>query len=181
MERKTEVATLGGGCFWCLEAAFAQVEGVKEARPGYAGGASPNPTYDEVCTGRTGHAEVVQLRFDPSVVSYRELLEIFFALHDPSTRDRQGADVGSQYRSVIFYHSPEQARVAEDVIRELEASGTWSAPVVTEREPSGKFWPAEEYHRDYFRRNPEAGYCRLVITPKLEKLRRRFPSKLPSP
>jgi len=171
-------ATLGGGCFWCLEAVFQQLRGVTEVQPGYAGGHVPNPTYEQVCTGTTGHAEVVQITFDPDVITYRELLDVFFSIHDPTTPDRQGDDVGPQYRSIILYHDDEQRRIAEEVIRELEQSGAWSDPIVTQVVPLEAFYPAEEYHKDYFRRNPERAYCRLVIAPKVEKFRRRFSDKL---
>lgn len=171
-------ATLGGGCFWCLEAVFQQLRGVTEVQPGYAGGHVPNPTYEQVCTGTTGHAEVVQITFDPDVITYRELLDVFFSIHDPTTPDRQGDDVGPQYRSIILYHDDEQRRIAEEVIRELEQSGAWSDPIVTQVVPLETFYPAEEYHKDYFRRNPERAYCRLVIAPKVEKFRRRFSDKL---
>lgn len=171
-------ATLGGGCFWCLEAVFQQLRGVTEVQPGYAGGHVPNPTYEQVCAGTTGHAEVVQMTFDPDVITYRELLDVFFSIHDPTTPDRQGDDVGPQYRSIILYHDDEQRRIAEEVIRELEQSGAWSDPIVTQVVPLEAFYPAEEYHKDYFRRNPERAYCRLVIAPKVEKFRRRFSDKL---
>lgn len=171
-------ATLGGGCFWCLEAVFQQLRGVTEVQPGYAGGHVPNPTYEQVCTGTTGHAEVVQITFDPDVITYQELLDVFFSIHDPTTPDRQGDDVGPQYRSIILYHDDEQRRIAEEVIRELEQSGAWSDPIVTQVVPLEAFYPAEEYHKDYFRRNPERAYCRLVIAPKVEKFRRRFSDKL---
>lgn len=171
-------ATLGGGCFWCLEAVFQQLRGVTEVQPGYAGGHVPNPTYEQVCAGTTGHAEVVQITFDPDVITYRELLDVFFSIHDPTTPDRQGDDVGPQYRSIILYHDDEQRRIAEEVIRELEQSGAWSDPIVTQVVPLEAFYPAEEYHKDYFRRNPERAYCRLVIAPKVEKFRRRFSDKL---
>ncbi len=175
---RREVATLAGGCFWCLEAAFDQLRGVEEVQPGYTGGAVPNPTYEQVCTGRTGHAEAVQIAFDPEVIGYRELLEVFFAIHDPTTLNRQGADVGTQYRSAIFYHTPAQRQEAERMIAELNAGGIWGAPIVTEVVPCGAFYPAEEYHRDYFRRNPDRGYCQIVIAPKLAELRQRYREKL---
>lgn len=168
---RREVATLGGGCFWCLEAAFRQVRGVQEVVSGYAGGHVPHPTYEQVCTGTTGHAEVVQITFDPSVVSYEALLEIFFSIHDPTTPDRQGADVGPQYRSVIFYHSPEQRETARQVIERLEREGVWGAPIVTQVEPFRNFYPAEPYHQRYYERHPLQPYCRLVIAPKLARLR----------
>ena len=176
----TEIATLGGGCFWCLDATFEQVEGIASVVSGYAGGSRPNPTYEAVCSGTTGHAEVVQLTFDPSVITFREILEIFFALHDPTTLNRQGADVGTQYRSVIFAHSPDQEETARALISELEVDGTWPDPVVTELTHLAEFFPAEEYHQQYFRRNPDQGYCQAVISPKVAKLRQRFASKLRS-
>lgn len=173
-----ETAVLGGGCFWCLEAAFEQVEGVEQALSGYSGGHKANPTYAEVCKGATGHAEVVRLDFDPKVISYRQLLEIFFGIHDPTTRNRQGNDVGSQYRSVIFYQSPEQQSCALDLISELNARGIWSSPIVTEVASQSVFFLAEEYHQHYFRRNPGAGYCAAVIGPKVSKFRKSFAQRL---
>ncbi|PZN07024.1 MAG: peptide-methionine (S)-S-oxide reductase [Bacillota bacterium] len=173
-----ETATLGGGCFWCLEPIFAELEGVVRVEPGYAGGHVPNPTYEQVCTGATGHAEVVQITFDPEVISYRDLLEVFFAIHDPTTPNRQGHDVGPQYRSIILYHSPEQKAVAEATIRELEASGRWKDPIVTEVVPFTAFYPAEEYHRRFYWKNPDYPYCRVVIDPKVRKFRQRFAGRL---
>ncbi|NOX62585.1 MAG: peptide-methionine (S)-S-oxide reductase MsrA [Chloroflexi bacterium] len=173
-----EIATLGGGCFWCLEAVYALVKGVERVEPGYAGGHAPHPTYEQVCSGATGHAEVVQMAFDPGVVSYRELLEIFFTIHDPTTLNRQGADVGSQYRSVIFYHDEAQKQTAQQVMAEIEAAGVWSRPLVTELSPFTEFFRAEEYHRNYFARHPDQGYCQVVIAPKVLKFRQRFASKL---
>lgn len=175
---QTEVATLGGGCFWCLEAVFLNVKGVLQVESGYAGGNEPNPTYRAVCTGTTGHAEVVQVTFDPAVISYRELLEIFFATHDPTTLNRQGADVGTQYRSVIYYGSAEQKETAEAVIADLTAQALWPAPIVTELTALPTFYPAEEYHRDYYRLNSLQPYCQAVIAPKLAKFRKQFESKL---
>jgi len=172
------VATLGGGCFWCLEAVFVELRGVAKVESGYAGGRVPNPSYHQVCTGATGHAEVVQVTFDPSELCYRDLLHVFFAIHDPTTLNRQGADVGTQYRSVILTHSPEQERIAKEVIAELAGSGLWDRPVVTEVVPLEAFYPAEEYHRDYFERNPEHGYCRVVVAPKVAKFRKQFIDKL---
>jgi peptide-methionine (S)-S-oxide reductase len=166
----TEVATLGGGCFWCIEAVFERTPGVKSAVSGYAGGKTPNPTYDDVCTGRTGHAEVVQVTFDPGVISYEAVLRLFFKAHDPTTRDRQGADVGTQYRSVIFASSDEQRKTAERVRKELDAAHVYGDPVVTEILPLDRFHPAEDYHQGYYERNPVAGYCSYVIAPKLRKL-----------
>jgi len=173
-----QVATLGGGCFWCLEAVFSGIKGVSRVQSGYSGGPKPNPTYREVCTGSTGHAEVVQITFDASVISYRELLEIFFATHDPTTLNRQGADVGTQYRSVIYYHNPVQKQTAEVVISEITAAKTWSSRLVTELASIGPFFPAEEYHRDYYLRNSSEPYCRAVIAPKMAKLRSKFEVKL---
>ena len=173
-----ETATLGGGCFWCLEAVFEQVEGVESVVSGYAGGESPNPTYYAVCSGTTGHAEVTQITFDPVVTSFREILEIFFAIHDPTTLNRQGADAGTQYRSVIFTHSPEQERTARDLIAELEGQGLWENPVVTEITEAPQFYAAESDHQQYYRRNPNQGYCQVVISPKVAKLRQRFAHKL---
>ena len=177
MERQTdsaagEVATLAGGCFWCLEAVFELVQGVERVDPGYTGGRSPNPTYEQICTGNTGHAEAVQLTFDPAVVSYRELLDLFFVTHDPTTLDRQGPDTGTQYRSAVFYHSPEQREAAEAAIADLTASGVWKDPIVTEVVALTEYYQAEEYHREYYRRNPNSGYCQVIIAPKVAKLRK---------
>jgi peptide-methionine (S)-S-oxide reductase len=176
-----EVATLGGGCFWCLEAAFSELKGVTGVRSGYAGGTVPNPSYEHVCSGTTGHAEVVQIQFDPDIVSFDDLLHVFFTIHDPTTLNRQGADVGTQYRSAIFYHSPGQKAVAVRVIAELQAEGLWNAPVATELKPLDAFYPAEEYHRDYYRRNPDQGYCRAVIAPKVAKVRKLYFDRLKQP
>ena len=173
-----EVATLAGGCFWCLEAVFEQMRGVETVKSGYAGGTVPNPRYDDVCTGRTGHAEVVQVTFDPAEVSYRELLEVFFTIHDPTTLNQQGADRGTQYRSAIFTHSPEQAETAREVIRDLEAEQVWDDPIVTQVEPLTQFWPAEDYHDAYYRRNSRQPYCQVVIAPKVAKFRQKYLSKL---
>jgi peptide-methionine (S)-S-oxide reductase len=168
------VATLGGGCFWCLEAVFAGFDGVRRVVPGYAGGTVPNPTYEQVCTGMTGHAEVVQITFDPAVISYRDLLEVFFAIHDPTTPNRQGADVGTQYRSIILYHDLQQKEAAGQMIAALEAARVWPAPIVTQVVPLEAFYPAEAYHHDYYRRNSDQPYCRFVIAPKLAKARKQF-------
>ena len=176
-----EVATLAGGCFWCLEAAFQQLKGVEKVESGYAGGHVANPSYEQVCTGTTGHAEVLQITFDPAIISFDDLLHVFFTIHDPTTLNRQGADVGTQYRSAIFYHSPEQKAVAERVIAELQAEGVWDDPIVTEVKPLEIFYPAEEYHRDYYRRNPNQGYCRAVIAPKVAKVRKLYLEKLKQP
>ncbi len=169
-----EQATLAGGCFWCLEAAFLQLKGVERVESGYAGGHLPDPTYQEVCTGTTGHAEVVRVTFDPAVIAYRDLLHVFFTIHDPTTLNRQGADVGPQYRSAVFYQSPAQRAEAEAVIAEVAASGAWNGKIVTEVAPLDVFYPAEEYHRDYYERNPTQGYCRVVIAPKVAKVRKEF-------
>ena len=166
--------TLAGGCFWCTESVFSELSGVVSATPGYAGGTVPNPTYEAVCTGRTGHAESVDLEFDPTVISLHDLLMVFFTTHDPTTRDRQGNDVGTQYRSAIFYRTPAQRAAAENAVREVEAVGLWSRKVVTEIVAFTAFYPAEEYHRAYFRRNPEKAYCQLVIAPKLAKFRHEY-------
>ena len=178
MEGKHEVATLGGGCFWCLEPIYADLRGVTKVEPGYSGGQTVNPTYQQVCGGNTGHAEVVQVEFDPNVISFEDVLHVFFAIHDPTTRNRQGADVGTQYRSAIFYHSPEQQATAKQVIGELEREGVWSRPIVTEVAPITKFYPAEDYHVDYYANNPDQAYCRVVIDPKVAKFRAKYRDKL---
>lgn len=167
-----EVVTLAGGCFWCLEAVYDELEGVLSVESGYMGGALPNPSYQQVCGGKTGHAEVVQIRFDPAVLSFHELLAVFFAIHDPSTLNRQGNDVGTQYRSAIFYHSPEQRKTAEEVIAELRPE--FKSPIVTQLEPATPFYVAEDYHQEYFANNPNQPYCQLVVWPKVEKFRRKF-------
>jgi peptide-methionine (S)-S-oxide reductase len=172
-----EVATLAGGCFWCLEAIFKEVKGIEKVVSGYSGGTAVNPSYNEVCSGATGHAESVQLTFDPKTISFKEILAIFFAVHDPTTLNRQGADVGTQYRSAIFYHNQEQKRAAEEAIKQLNASKTWGAPVVTQVAPFKDFYPAEEYHQEYFARNPEQPYCSVVIAPKLDKFRKQYLKK----
>jgi peptide-methionine (S)-S-oxide reductase len=169
----TELATLGGGCFWCIEAALQQLKGVSKVVSGYAGGAMADPDYDAVCTGRTGHAEVVQATFDPAVIPYRTLLQAFFSVHDPTTKDRQGADVGTQYRSVIFTHSPQQAATAKALIEELQKD-VFGDPIVTQVLPAPRFYPAEAYHQGYYDQNPEQGYCQAVIAPKLAKLRKSW-------
>lgn len=176
-----EVATLAGGCFWCTEAVFSIVKGVEKVEPGYTGGSVPNPTYEQVSTGTTGHAEAAQITFDPSVISFREILEIFFATHDPTTLNRQGPDVGTQYRSAIFYQDEEQKNTAEKVIAELEQEGIWDAPIVTQVEPLRVFYRAETYHKDYYKKHPNQPYCQQVITPKLIKLQKRFLGKLKVP
>lgn len=177
-ERRTETATLAGGCFWCLEPLFAELRGVQRVLPGYSGGQPSDPTYRQVCTGTTGHAEVVQIDFDPKEVSFRELLEVFFTMHDPTTPNRQGADVGTQYRSAVFHHSEAQKETAEQVIADFEEQGVWDAPIVTEVTPFEAFYPAEEYHRRYFEENPSQAYCRIVIEPKVAKFRKRYLEKL---
>lgn len=173
-----EVATLGGGCFWCIEAAFDQIRGVVVVESGYAGGELVSPTYEQVCTGTTGHAEVVQVTFNPDIVSFKEILEIFFTAHDSTTLNRQGADVGTQYRSVIFYHNKKQKLIAEQLITELDVTKVWDSPIVTQIEPFKQFYKAEEYHSRYFVRHPESGYCRVVIAPKIAKLRKKYREKL---
>jgi len=178
LELHTEAATLAGGCFWCLEAVFNDLRGVDKVVSGYSGGDVHNPSYRDVCTGRTGHAEVVQITFDPQVVTFRELLRVFFTIHDPTTRDRQGMDVGTQYRSAIFYHTPEQKTVAENVIAEMEAAKIYDAPIVTEVTPFTIFYPAEDYHQRYYEQNPDEGYCRAIIAPKVSKFRKVFLEKL---
>ncbi|HEX8283647.1 MAG TPA: peptide-methionine (S)-S-oxide reductase MsrA [Pyrinomonadaceae bacterium] len=177
-ERSGELATLGGGCFWCLEAVYKELRGVARVVSGYAGGWVENPSYRQVCEGTTGHAEVVQLTFDPAVVSYRELLEVFFTIHDPTTPNRQGGDVGTQYRSAVFYHTPEQREAAERIIAELSAAEGFDAPVVTEVVPLETFYAAEDYHQDYFENNPSQPYCRAVVAPKVAKLRKYFLDRL---
>jgi peptide-methionine (S)-S-oxide reductase len=176
-----EIATLAGGCFWCLEAVYEQLKGVEKVVSGYMGGQVPNPTYNAVCGGRTGHAEVVQVTYDPAQVSYRELLEVFFTIHDPTTLNRQGGDVGTQYRSAVFTHGPEQEQTAREVIRDVEEEGIWENPIVTQVQPAPEFYPAEEYHQQYFRRNPGQGYCQVVIAPKVSKFRQKYLSKLQQP
>ncbi|UCF69641.1 MAG: peptide-methionine (S)-S-oxide reductase MsrA [Acidobacteriota bacterium] len=173
-----EIATLGGGCFWCLEAVFERVQGVGRVESGYSGGSVPDPSYKQVCSGETGHAEVVQVHFDPDSLSFRQVLEIFFAMHDPTTRNRQGADVGTQYRSVILFHSEEQRRTAMKMLEELEREQVFRDPIVTEIATFEKFYPAEPEHQDYYARNPQQGYCQAVISPKVSKLRKTFTDKL---
>lgn len=170
----SEIATLGGGCFWCLEAVYAEMSGVTSVESGYMGGTVPNPTYRDVCSGQTGHVEVARITFDPEVISYRRILEVFFAIHDPTSRDRQGNDVGSQYRSVIFYNDDAQRAAAEDMIREMDAEGVWPAPIVTEVRPASVFYKAEDYHQEYFRNNPNQPYCAFVVAPKVRKFREKF-------
>lgn len=173
-----EVAYLAGGCFWCIEAVFAELIGVSEAQSGYMGGDTPSPTYDAVCSGMTGHAEIVRVTFDPEVLSFKDLLTVFFAVHDPTTLNRQGADVGTQYRSAVFFTSPGQQQVANEVIAELTAAGEFKDPIVTEVTQAGEFYQAEPYHDDYFNRNPYSGYCRMVIAPKVTKFRKQFAERI---
>jgi len=173
-----EVATIAGGCFWCIEAVFDDLKGVTDVVSGYTGGHVPNPTYEQVCGKRTGHAEALRVTFDPAVVSYREILEVFFTVHDPTTRDRQGNDVGPQYRSAVFYHSAEQKATAEQVMREIGDAGIWDAPLVTELAPAGEFYEAEAYHQNYFARNANQPYCAFVVAPKVAKFRKKFVDRL---
>jgi len=178
MTTNHEVATLAGGCFWCLEAVFLEVKGVEKVVSGYTGGHVPDPSYRDVCDGDTGHAEVVQVTFDPAVLSYRDVLNVFFSIHDPTTLNRQGHDAGTQYRSAIFTHSVEQDRVARQVIDELTAEKIWNDPIVTQVEAAGEFYPAEAYHQDYFARNPDQPYCRAVVAPKVAKFRKQHLERL---
>ena len=175
---RAEVATLAGGCFWCLEAIFREVDGVEHVISGYTGGTTVNPTYQEVCTNTTGHAEAVQLTFNPGKISYREILQIFFSVHDPTTLNQQGEDVGTQYRSAIFYHNDRQRAIAEELIRELNEAHLWNKPIVTQVTPLDKFYPAEDYHREYFSRHPEQAYCQAVISPKVNKFRKQWTKRL---
>ena len=174
----SEVATFGGGCFWCLDAAFRQLKGVEKVVSGYAGGARPNPSYEQVCSGATGHAEVVQITFDPNVITYRDLLGVLFTIHDPTTLNRQGADEGTQYRSVVFHHSPAQQKAVMDVIAELKANKVWERPIVTEVAPLTTFYPAEGYHQDYFSKNPNQPYCAAIVAPKVSKVRKEYFDRL---
>ena len=176
----SKLATLGGGCFWCLEAVYNQVKGVESVESGYMGGGRPNPTYEAVCTGTTGYAEIIQIRFDPKIISFRELLEIFFGIHDPTTLNRQGNDAGTQYRSAIFYHSPEQKATANEVIKKLMDDKLFDSPIVTEVVPASTFYIAENYHQEYFVQNPSQPYCAYLISPKIAKFRQQFAGKLKS-
>jgi peptide-methionine (S)-S-oxide reductase len=173
-----ETATLGAGCFWCVEAVFDDLKGVEDVMSGYSNGQTLNPTYREVCNGDTGHAEVIQIKFDPEVISYRDILKVFFAVHDPTTLNRQGGDIGTQYRSAIFFHSPEQEKTAREVIAELTAENIWDAPIVTEVTPVSNYFPAEDYHQEYFANNPNQPYCQAVVAPKVAKFRQKFLEKL---
>lgn len=174
----SELATFGGGCFWCLDAAFRQLRGVERVVSGYAGGARPNPTYEQVCSGATGHAEVIQITFDPGIITYRDLLGVLFTIHDPTTRDRQGNDIGTQYRSVVFHHSPEQEAAVREVIASLESERVWPDPIVTAVVPFSVFYPAEDYHQDYFNKNPSQPYCAAVVAPKVSKVRKQYFDRL---
>ncbi len=178
MNISKEVATLGGGCFWCTEAIFNELSGVEKVESGYSGGNVASPTYEDVCTGTTGHAEVIQITFDPKVISYRELLQVFFTLHDPTTLNRQGADMGTQYRSALFYHDDAQRKTAEEVIKEVDAAKTWKRPIVTEVVAFKAFYKADDYHQEYFEKNPKSSYCQVVIEPKIVKLREYYRAKL---
>ncbi len=178
ISNQKDIATLAGGCFWCLEAVFDHLKGVEDVVSGYTGGQTPNPTYEMVCTGLTGHAEAIQLTFDPKLISFSEILEVFFSVHDPTTLNRQGADVGTQYRSAIFYHSPEQKLAAEKVIQELQSEKVLEKRIVTELSPFKAFYPAEDYHQEYFARNPWEGYCQIVIAPKVSRFRKKFMERL---
>lgn len=181
MDDQTELATLGGGCFWCLQPLFDQLKGVDLVDVGYAGGRIKNPSYEMVCTGLTGHAEVVQIRFQPETISYEDLLHVFFAMHDPTTLNRQGVDVGTQYRSIILFHSEAQKAAAQKVIQELQSKELWDDPIVTQLAPFAAFYRAEEYHQDYFRKNPGQGYCRAVVAPKVAKFRSKYLERLKEP
>jgi len=174
----TEVAVLAGGCFWCLEAIFKEVDGVENVASGYTGGTTIDPTYQEVCTGTTGHAEAVQVAFNPGKITYREILRIFFSVHDPTTLNRQGVDVGTQYRSAVFYHDDQQRDIAEALVRELSEAQLWQKPIVTQVVPLEKFYPAEDYHREYFLRHPEQSYCQVVISPKVDKFRKQWTERV---
>jgi peptide-methionine (S)-S-oxide reductase len=176
-----QVATLGGGCFWCIEAVYSELKGVVKAESGYAGGTVKNPTYEQVCSDETGHAEVVQITFDPSIISFRQILQIFFSVHDPTTMNRQGADVGEQYRSVIFYHDDSQKKIAEQVIEEINRDKIWGKDVVTQLVPFTAFYKAEDYHQEYFRNNPSQPYCQVIIAPKVAKFRKNYFDKLKKP
>ena len=173
-----EIATLAGGCFWCVKAVFRVVDGIESVISGYTGGTTVNPNYQQVCTGQTGHAEAVQLSFNPSKISYREVLEIFFSIHDPTTLNRQGLDTGTQYRSAIFYHNAQQQAIAEEIVGELNKAHLWEKPIVTQIVPFGTFYPAEDYHQEYFSRHPERTYCRMVISPKVQKFRKQWAKRI---
>jgi len=178
MSQDREIATLAGGCFWCLEAVFELLDGVEKVESGYTGGSVPNPSYEQICSGTTGHAEAVRITFDPKVISFRDLLEVFFTIHDPATLNRQGNDQGTQYRSAIFHHTPAQKEAAEEVIANLAAAHIWPSPIVTEITPAGVFYKAEDYHQEYFRRHGSQPYCQAVVAPKVAKLREKFQARL---
>jgi peptide-methionine (S)-S-oxide reductase len=173
-----EVATLGGGCFWCLEAIYNELKGIIKVESGYAGGIVPNPTYNQVCTGKTGHVEVIQITYHPNIITFKEILQIFFTMHDPTTLNRQGNDVGTQYRSIIFYHDENQKQTAEQVINEIIQEKIWNNPIVTQIEPYNLFYKAEDYHQEYYKKNPKQSYCRIIIAPKISKLRKQYFEKL---
>ncbi len=177
-DRNVEIATLGGGCFWCTEAVFKELNGVEKVESGYSGGTMPSPSYKQVCTGRTGHAEVVQVTFDPNIISFGDVLRVFFTVHDPTTLNRQGGDVGTQYRSIILYHNNEQREIAEQVIKEVAGEGIWDGQIVTQVVPFEAFYKAEDYHQDYFENNPGQGYCQMIIAPKVRKFREHYQEKL---
>ncbi len=176
--KSLETITLGGGCFWCVEAVFDDLQGVEDVVSGYMGGNTINPSYEDICRGNTGHAEVIQVKFDPAVMSFRDILEVFFAVHNPTTLNRQGNDVGTQYRSAIFYHTPEQKQIAEQVIASVGGGKVWEDPIVTEVVPAVTFYPAEDYHQEFFKRNPQQGYCMAVVSPKVSKFRQKFSARL---
>jgi len=178
MGKDLQIATLAGGCFWCLEAVFDELKGVESVESGYSGGTVPDPTYHEVCDGETGHAEVVRVTFDPSALPYHDLLTVFFTIHDPTTLNRQGNDVGTQYRSAVFYHNEEQKKVVEEVMGEIAAESIWGAPLVTEVRPFEAFYPAEDYHQEYFKKNPWQPYCRVIVAPKVARFRQKFAEQL---
>ncbi len=173
-----ETVTLGGGCFWCLEAIYNELKGIIKVESGYSGGTIPNPTYEQVCTGTTGHAEVIQITYNPSIITLKEILQIFFTMHDPTTLNRQGNDVGTQYRSIIFYHNENQKQTAEQVIKEITQARIWNNPILTQIEPYNLFYKAEEYHQEYYKKNPTQSYCRIIIAPKIAKLRKQYFEKL---
>ncbi len=175
---QNDMATLGGGCFWCLEAAYKELRGIERVVSGYAGGKVPHPTYAQVCTGATGHAEVVQLTYDPNIITYKDILDVFFTIHDPTTPNRQGYDVGTQYRSIVLYHDPEQRAVTEQAIEYLTSAKVWDNPIVTQIEPLTEFYAAEEYHQDYFEKNPEQPYCQAIVAPKVAKARKHALAKV---
>jgi peptide-methionine (S)-S-oxide reductase len=176
--RQLEIATFGGGCFWCLEAIYNELKGIIKVESGYAGGTVPNPTYEQVCTGTTGHAEVIQITYDPNLITFKEILNIFFTMHDPTTLNRQGNDVGTQYRSIILYHNQNQKQIAEQVIKENTQARIWNNSIVTQLEPYQTFYKAEDYHQEYYKKNPEQTYCKIIIDPKISKLRKQYLEKL---